>query len=181
MHARKYGRGFTLMELLVALAVLGLVFGIALPSYRAIVDGARMESARSSLLNSLRSGMVHAGARAVRVVFCPSLDGETCTGGTEWTDGWIAFRDINANRERDPGEGLLGYSQALPHGVRLTTSVGRPKIVLQNYGGNPGSNVTFVLCGTRGPAKAQTIVLSNQGRFRYGKPTSAQVEGRCPS
>jgi type IV fimbrial biogenesis protein FimT len=173
-------RGFSLFDLLFALAVVALLIGIATPAYRTALDRASMAAARATLIESLRASKVHAATRGTRVVLCPSSDGETCTGGTDWSGGWIAFRDGNANRARDPHERLVGAWGALAEGVRITTSAGRPKLVLQSYGGNPGSNVTFVICGRRGPAKAQAVVLSNQGRFSYGRPSAAQVQGRCP-
>jgi type IV fimbrial biogenesis protein FimT len=53
--------------------------------------------------------------------------------------------------------------------------------VFQGNGGNAGSNVTFTLCDGRGPGRAKTLVLSNQGRFRHGTPSPAALAATCAS
>jgi type IV fimbrial biogenesis protein FimT len=61
----------------------------------------------------------------------------------------------------------------------MRSTEGRKRIVFQAHGGNAGSNVTFTLCDGRGPAKAQTLVLNNQGRMRYGTPSAEAIALTC--
>lgn len=46
------GRGFTLIEIMIVVAILGIVAAIALPSYRTYVDRARRADARAQMLQA---------------------------------------------------------------------------------------------------------------------------------
>jgi type IV fimbrial biogenesis protein FimT len=179
MQARR-PTGFTLIELLIVLAILGVLFGVALPSYTAFMEAGRAGAAKSALLSSVTQSISRAAITGQHVVLCPSNEGETCTGTPHWSEGWIAFVDRNNNRSREPDEPLVLRETALGGKVRLNSTVGRTRLVFQPNGGNAGSNVTFTLCDGRGPARAQTIVLSNTGRLRYGTPSEAAVAATCP-
>ena len=86
----------------------------------------------------------------------------------------MAFADINGNRIRDANETLLAQAEPLASGVHLRSHRGRTRLVFQPNGGNAGSNVTFTLVRfARGPSCATTLVLSNSGGLRTGKPTAA--------
>ena len=162
---------FTLIELLIAVAIVGILLGVALPGFAGAMEAARAQETKSALLASITRSVNRAAITGTRAVLCPSADGQGCGAGFDWSQGWIGFLDRNANRERDTGETLLLQQPALPGKVRLRTTSGRTRIVFQGNGGNAGSNVTFTLCDGRGTAKAETLVLNNRGGMRYGTPT----------
>ena len=174
-------RGFTLIELMLALAVVGVLMGIAVPAVTGAMEASRSAETEMSLLTSLTRSIQRAAITGTHSVLCPSQDGIACTDGPDWSSGWIAFLDRNVNRERDAGETLIASEMALPGQVRLRSSVGRTRIVFQGNGGNAGSNVTFTLCDGRGPSRAKTLVLNNQGRLRHGTPSANALAATCPS
>lgn len=173
-------QGLTLIELLIVVAVLAVLFGVAMPSYGAFTEGARAGAAKSALLASLTSSATRAAVTGQHAVLCPSRDGDSCTGEPDWSFGWIAFLDGNNNRSHDAGESLILHEPALPGRVRLRSTIGRTRIVFQPNGGNAGSNVTFTLCDGRGAARAETLVLNNVGRLRSGAPSSEAIAATCP-
>jgi type IV fimbrial biogenesis protein FimT len=158
--------GFTLFDALLGMTIAVLLFGIAVPNYRDAVAQTHATAARSAMTMTLFDAMRDATVHGRQVVVCPSPGGTGCSDGTDWTDGWIAFIDLNNDRLRGVGEPLTDRQEALQGHVRLHSTQGRPKIVFQPNGSNAGSNVTFTLCDRRGHREALRLVLANSGRLR---------------
>jgi type IV fimbrial biogenesis protein FimT len=173
MHPRQ--RGFTLVEMGLALAVAAICLGCAIPAVTGTVSAAHAASAKTAIAETFTKAITHSTITGVEVVLCPSPVGsEACADTTDWSGGWIAFADIDGNRSRGPGETLLVRQPGFAHGVHLRSTSGRKRLVFQPGGGAAaGSNVTFTLCDSRGAAKATTLVLANSGRFRQGKADPA--------
>jgi type IV fimbrial biogenesis protein FimT len=172
-------RGFTLFELLIALAVAAVLFGVALPALSNGLEAARSLDARSSLLTSLTIASNQATLTGSRAVLCPSRTGSSCVNSADWSQGWIVFLDADGNREMDSGESILQQTGALAGKVRLHSTVGRTRIVFQGNGGNAGSNVTFTLCDGRGVTQARTLILNNQGRLHEASANAAEIASTC--
>ncbi len=172
-------RGITLIELLIALAIAALLAGIALPGLNGALEAARAGEAKSGLLESALVAVARAGITGRRTVLCPSADGSRCSVGSDWSEGWIGFVDRDGDRERGADETVFHRQSGLGGKVRLTSTEGRSRIVFQGNGGNAGSNVTFTLCDGRGPERAESIVLNNLGRIRYGSPSAAGIAATC--
>lgn len=164
-------KGFTLVEALVAMAVLGIACCIALPALGAASAKARDVAVRSAMVETFQRATTHAVATRTHVVICPSADGQTCARGTDWTPGWIAFADLGADRERNGGfDALLHAQPPLDGGSRLRGSVGRSRIVVQPRGDTAGSNATFTICREGSTAHATALILANSGRWRFATP-----------
>ena len=172
-------RGLTLIELMIALAVLAILCGFVVNSATSALEASRAAGVRADLLDSLRLAGVRAGIAGTRAVLCPSVDGLRCSDDPDWSRGWLVFMDPNANREMEGGERLLRRQAPLPGRVRLRSTGGRVRIVFQGNAGNAGSNVTFTLCDGRGPSRARTLVLNNSGGLRDGVATAEALEAAC--
>lgn len=167
-----------MVELLTSIAIIAVLLGIALPAWTSVQTKADLALARSTLVTTLTSSITYAGSTGTEVVLCPSRRGRQCANTWDWTDGWIAFGDTNGNRRRDPRETLLTETSALPESLRLLTSTGRRRVVIQPNGGNAGSNATFTLCSNKRPADSLLLVLSNRGQLRSA-PASPEKAGTC--
>jgi type IV fimbrial biogenesis protein FimT len=105
-------RGFTLIELMTAVLVLAILLGMGIPSYRDMARNNRVTTSANDLVTSLSMARSESLRRSVPVSVCASTDGETCvtanaTTTTDWTTGWIAFKDVNSNGTFDAGDEVL--------------------------------------------------------------------------
>lgn len=169
-------RGFTLIEAVICLAIAGIILGVAVPALKDAIARSRASATRAELLASWTVAVGHAAITGTEVVLCPSA-GTGCRNSFDWSEGWIAFADLDGNRRRAPGETLVHVADALHETVRLRSTTGRRRLVVQPNGGNAGSNVTFTLCDSRGEEEAVTLVLANSGRLRAGTPKRKAARG----
>jgi type IV fimbrial biogenesis protein FimT len=163
--------GFTLIEALIVMTVTAILLAIAIPAYSHASAAAHSGAARVELAATVLAAVRHSAIAGTEVVVCPRTGSGQCSGQAIWDGGWMAYADINGNRVRDSNETVLAQVNTLQGGVHLRSTTGRTRLIFQPNGGNAGSNVTFTLCDSRGPEKATTLVLSNAGNLRSGKPT----------
>lgn len=82
--------GFTLVELMVVVALIAVLATLAVPSWRAL----QTRNAIRSLVNDYTLSLYFARSEAVRlntpVTLCPSNDGSTCTDSA-LENGWVVF------------------------------------------------------------------------------------------
>lgn len=116
---RRPAQGFTLVELLVTLAVSALLLAVAVPSTAVIVKSVRLSSASNVFLSGLYLARGEAIKRNARVVLCKSLDGVACAMVGGWEQGWIVFHDANNNGLRDANELVIRREASLSSGLRL--------------------------------------------------------------
>lgn len=162
-------RGFTLIELMVAVAVLAVLMTVAVPSYQRMVLNNRMAAQANDLISALSLGRSEAVKRAANVTVCASSNGAACTG--TWAQGWIV-RDAAGNVLR-VFPALRGDS-TLAGGANVTSQV-----VFTATGGTTipvGANTastTITLCP---PAPAtvdgRAIQIERSGRPRVGNVTN---------
>lgn len=87
-------RGFTLIEVMMAIVILAILATVALPNLRATIQNNRMTAQANELLTAFQLARSDALKRNAPVSVCSSSDGSTCTGD-DWEDGWIVFVDGN--------------------------------------------------------------------------------------
>lgn len=108
--------GFTLMELMVTLAIAAAVIGIGVPSYREFSRNSRMVSVANDILGGVLTARTEAIKRQISgkgaISMCPSDDPEaaqpTCVGDTVRNfNGWIVFVDDDGDCDRANTETIL--------------------------------------------------------------------------
>lgn len=156
--------GTTLIELLTALAVVGVLSALLVPSVLASAARVRVAEVRAQLTASVFAAQREATLRGTVVMLCPGHG--RCAGHAAWHDGWELVVDDDGNRAAGAHDPVIGRQPALPRGIGLVTTAGRARLLFHPNAGNAGSNATFTLCERSHRVPAQSLVLANDGRLR---------------
>jgi type IV fimbrial biogenesis protein FimT len=98
--------GFSITELMVVVAIIAILLGIGVPSYRYITNSYRMSAEVNGLLGDLQYARAEAIRQGQTVSACVSNNRTACTGGVNWANGWIVFSDPNNNQTAAAGSVL---------------------------------------------------------------------------
>ena len=170
---RAASRGVTLPEVLVVLAIAGVLQAFGAPALASLIDGVRVGRGSESLFLTLQQARSEAIKRNGRVVVCKSDDGARCVTGGGWEQGWLMFQDGNNNARLDTGETVLLRQAALDRPVRLSGNSQVANYVSYTPTGNASlisgafQAGTFTVCRQSNvPLDARQVVLSSSGRVR---------------
>lgn len=144
--------GFTLIELMIGLALVAVLLGIAAPTFREAMMNVRISAQANDLFTDLALARSEAVKRNVPVLVCPSANGTDCTTG--WTNGWLIFADANRNNAKDANEPTLKRRGQIEGSNTLaaagTMAAGSMAYVPYAPSGiSTPTGVDFVLCDTR--------------------------------
>jgi len=167
----RQGLGFTLIELVVAMAIAAILVTVAIPNMRTFIQNGRLNTQANDLIGDLNLARSEAIKRRSGVGICKSTNGTACAGGGDWRDGRAVFVDINNNGAWDAGvDTILRFREPLASATdTLTTSVGLgDPIFFSANGASPnvplGAVGTFTFCDDRGPTKNKQINLNSMGQ-----------------
>jgi len=145
---QKQVKGFTLIEVIVVMVVIGILAGIAIPSFRGFTRSSQVTSAANDLVSALNLARSEAVSRAIPVTVCKSDDQATCDNTLDWHDGWIVFVDAdNDGVVAAVGDILRVYSA--PGGVTMTGGSNRMSYAATGFFSADFSGTIQVISGTR--------------------------------
>ena len=99
--------GVTLMECLVALAIMGILSVLAVPSFRDLLARRTVLVTAEALVDDLRFARTEALKRGGQVSVCSSTNGLACSQSAVWVEGWIVFVDGGITAVVDGSDELL--------------------------------------------------------------------------
>lgn len=199
--ARRRQSGFNLMELMVALAVAGMLLGLAVPNFREFVRNSRLTSASNDLLASIQLARNEAVKRQQPVAVCatsdPNASPPVCSGGA--FTAWVVWVDADNDWVIDnvAAEPVLSRQQAL-HDTLTVRSDNNGRVKYQPIGflspasGGITPSTRVVICDERGTdvsigaSAARAIEIAPTGRARVTRvhedveDALAVINANCP-
>ncbi|MGH8494522.1 MAG: GspH/FimT family pseudopilin [Gammaproteobacteria bacterium] len=195
--------GFSLLELLVTVALAAILLGIGVPSFLDTFRNNRMAAASNDLLAAVHLARSEAVKRRAPVTVCTSADplAPACTAGS--LNGWVVFADddgdgvaeaSDGNNVIDANEDILNAHAPLDGGIQtLTTPAGASYVSFagtgfpRTAGGNPAATV-IRLCDERGnvnagggTSTARALQISITGRPQVLRTVpDVTAAGDCP-
>ncbi|WP_067862763.1 GspH/FimT family pseudopilin [Neptuniibacter marinus] len=93
-------KGFTLLELMIAIVILGIILGLGVPSYNSITESSRLRAATHSLNSAIQLARSEALTRRETAAACRSnLAFTACEFGADWSRGWMVVTQQGADLE----------------------------------------------------------------------------------
>lgn len=118
---KKNQQGFTLVELMVTVSIVGILAFLAAPSFSSFVTKGRADSVTQQLFSDLNAARMESIKRNRRVLVCPSANTTTvttCAAGSSWNNGWILCIDGNIDGVCDSITSLTDPNYPNPFTIR---------------------------------------------------------------
>lgn len=149
-------KGFTLVEVVVVLVVIGILAGIAIPTYLKWIPGIRLKSAARDLYSNLQLARIQALKENVTVPV------RFETGGDNDPSNDIYYYDTNGNGSHTAGEFgifLNGYKSAV--GFRVDNTID-----IDDWNGNDAvtTDPTQISFSNRGTANSNSVFIENEDK-----------------
>ncbi len=150
-------RGFTLVELMITLALAAILMSIGIPSFQSYMELNRLAAQSNQMVQSLNLARSEAGKRGGNVTVAPIVAGN-------WVQGWQVWVDTDADGAVDAGEQILLTVAALTGSSTLVSSIANYR-----YQGSGRVAASGFLTLTASSGGKRTISISPTGRVSVAK------------
>ena len=182
-------KGFTLLELIVTLAVVAIVLTMGIPSFQALIRDNRLIALTNEFIGAMHLTRSEAIKRNHRVTLCKSADGMRCAIDGGYEQGWIVFDDPNNNVDvdTDAHETVIQVFQGSSTNTGMTLQGNTPVRKYVSYDGMGFSRLagggfqagSLTVCHA---PDARYIVINSVGRVRTAtsRPSNTSPPS-CPA
>ena len=169
--------GFTLLELMVVLAIAGVLMAVAIPAMGDFIRNSRITSAANDVMAALHFTRSEAIKRRQPVTLCTSSNtfnpdgtpnGDATCDASDQLTGWIVFVDSMPVNDpdgiRDPAEVVLLQREPMNELITASSSLAEFRVTyLMNGFGDDPNPAQLVLCDERGNTPSGGELSSARG------------------
>jgi len=168
-------KGFTLLELIIVVAILGITLAVAAPGLGTMIANNRITGGSSDFVAALQLAKAEAAARVNPVTICKKNATSTgCVGAGDWSQGWIVFSDANGDSGVNDGEPILLNHEALNGKITFRGTTGVTDSITYRPSGTTSVSSTeiLIICDDRGfDSSSRGILITITGRGSVMKAT----------
>ena len=175
-------RGLTLAELVITLAVVGVLTAAAAPGFISLVEGTRTTAAANDLLTHIQIARGSAIARNAEVILCRSVTAGAVTPAcgpasaplaNNYSDGWIVYVNTAGNSNYEPALGDELLNRFVGPGadrIQITSNTSSNNWLIYGPDGllNAATAGAYAVCDRRGVRFAKLVTVPLTGRPRIG-------------
>ncbi len=169
--------GLTLVELIVCIAVVAVLIGIALPSFTPLIERWRASQATSDLESALMLARNESIRRGGGISLIRNAPDESCAAAdNEWQCGWVLSLDSDQNGTADAGSTPLQIVNTLTN-LTVTASADSSAIIMDRWGGmqllGDGNSFNLTVRPTSQPeTQSQILCIKPGGHLQKVKLSS---------
>jgi len=171
MARMKTQNGFTLLELMVILAIASIVLSFGVPGFRGVVLDSRMVSDANAFVTSVNLARSSAVRFQRNAIICTSSDWSsatpTCSGATDWTDGWVVWVDKDRDSGIDADE-VISVHEPMDTGTTFSATTA-DRFVYDARGFGQSAGDTLTLCDGRSSETGRVVNVNAIGRTSVGE------------
>jgi len=174
--------GFTLVELLVTMAVAAIIVTWAMPSFATLMQNNRLTTRRDSFVGSLRYARSTALSQNVGTQLCPFSAAGSTACGANWGAGWIVVLNPNGSATTTPPLTLLQSVQTRSGGPAISSPTAAALVTFDPRGLATNA-AQFAVCDGRGSSYAYSVQVYPTGFAEIGPIPGTAVWGgsiACP-
>ncbi|WP_152225376.1 GspH/FimT family pseudopilin [Pseudomonas sp. SCB32] len=161
MVFRRASKGFTLLELMVTIAVAAVLLSLAVPSFTDATLSGKLTASANDLVAGVALGRSEAIKRNAVTSMCVSSNGSTCLASGGWEQGWIILS----------GGSVIQKHAAAPGGFKVTSTAA--KIDFQPSGvGNTQATITVCRATPTVGSQERVVQVDATGRAYVSKTTN---------
>jgi type IV fimbrial biogenesis protein FimT len=148
--------GFTVVELMITVTMVGILAAVAIPSMRTFMQNDRQWTQSSSLIMALNTARNEAIKQDTGVQVCPSANQTACDPAGAWAEGWIVLS--TSPTATTP----IMTAGPLPTGTTLTEATGQVSVTFLSTGAAQTA-AAFTMCDARGATYGRYTQITKPG------------------
>lgn len=157
--------GFTLIELMITLAVAAIILSVGVPSFRAVIMDNRLVSQANQLVTSIKIARSAAVRYQRNATVCASANFDaavpSCSASTDWSNGWIVWVDKDRDAATDANE-VISVFGPIHDASTLTSGAAAFTYDARGFGVTGAADMT--LCDNRTAETGRLIRVNAVGR-----------------
>ncbi|WP_144395502.1 GspH/FimT family pseudopilin [Pleionea sediminis] len=165
-------KGFTIIELLFAIAILFILTVFALPAFSNFLDRSKIQTEAMQLMATIKTAREKSISSGDVLVLCGKKKDEC---GKKWSEGYLLFTDKNNDRQfTEDIDTLLfshNYNDDNIHVKWRSFRASKPIHFLPS-GITWHNNGTFILCLDKDPKLAKALFVAKTGRIEMSRDTN---------